>query len=180
MSVRFRCTHCQKPLEVDDPEVGKDVLCYYCRQPVRVPEQSDPALGAPSTPPPIRRSPVLGVIGLVAGLGVVAGFLFILIWGFNQMVPLIRTPEFAAASPARQQELANQKMAEIQSHPIMTRGPWLILGLSLLAIIFSIAGLVKHSGRGAAIAGLVLGGIFLLIQIAALLRALLAAGKPGG
>ncbi len=40
MAIQFRCSHCQKPIEVDDEHAGGEALCPFCRQRVPVPDAS--------------------------------------------------------------------------------------------------------------------------------------------
>jgi DNA-directed RNA polymerase subunit RPC12/RpoP len=173
MAVRFLCTHCQKPLEVDDRDAGKEVVCFYCHQQVRVPRESEPALGlAPGALPPASK--VWGAVGLAASLAMIAGFLIIFFWGVSQLLPLSRTPEYMAAKPALQKKMADARAREVLKHPMITTGRWVILGLALVGVFFSIVGIVRKSGRGAAVAGLIIGGGFIAIQIVMLVKNLAA------
>jgi DNA-directed RNA polymerase subunit RPC12/RpoP len=40
MSIQFRCTSCQQPIEVDDEHAGQHAACPYCRTVITVPAQS--------------------------------------------------------------------------------------------------------------------------------------------
>ena len=44
MAIRFQCSGCDQPIEVDDQWAGRPVACPYCRQTVTAPRESSPDL----------------------------------------------------------------------------------------------------------------------------------------
>ena len=56
MAIRFECSNCQNPIEVDDEFADQQATCPYCRAVVRVPASSTMSIGQPIAARPI--SPV--------------------------------------------------------------------------------------------------------------------------
>jgi hypothetical protein len=172
MPIRFYCPECKKPLEIDDIDAGKLVVCFYCNKNVTAPETSDPSLVNPGVSADAnsitgsdKKSPTPGIVGLVAGLLIILGIIVLLGWLYTQFAPEARTPEFAKMTPAEQKALLNSKAQELKKLPAIG---YTVLAISLVAIIgflSSIIALVKNAGRKFAVPGLIINGAFLLLML---------------
>jgi hypothetical protein len=165
MAIRFFCAQCHAPLEVDDADAGRQVLCYHCRTKNTAPAQSDPALvgdnlvlPAPQALPPAK--PVtLGVLGLIAALALLAGLVVASLWiNTNVRDPLVRNPKFLALPPAKQKEFFNAKMVELReknkAKVVGALVAWVLL--ALVALAFSLVAVATRRGFGYAVTGLVI------------------------
>ncbi len=177
MAIRFCCPSCRKPLEVDAQLAGKDVLCFYCHDKVAVPTESDPSLGTPApdtgvqAPPPVPgNSSVIGYVGLFASFALIAGFFFFMTWGLGKLMPIARTPGFNNLKKEEQMKLVNKRIAEIKKHPVMVQGSRAFFLVNLIALGFSIAGLVSNRGKIPAVFGLIISGLFGLLHIYSVLH----------
>lgn len=174
MAIHFLCEKCQKPLEVDDADANKTVLCYYCRQAITVPAASTANLTQSTdnkeingqTVPLPKRSPVLGILALICGLLIVVLIGGIFAWAMSTTVlPMSRDPEFIKLSQPQQQAMVKDAMVTLSKHPLVRNSSMVLLGISALGTILSVAGLVKNSGRKAAIIGLLVCGAYLGLAI---------------
>jgi hypothetical protein len=175
MAIRFFCEKCQKPLEVDDADANRKVLCYYCQQAITVPEASATELaqgidnkdltGQTALLP--KRSPVFGVLALICGLLIIALIGGIFAWAMSTTIlPMSRDPEFIKLSQAQQQSMVKDAMTSISKQPLVRNSSIVLLVISALGTILSVTGLVKRSGRKAAIIGLLICGAYLGLAIA--------------
>jgi hypothetical protein len=175
MAIRFFCEKCQKPLEVDDADANKKVMCYYCQQAITVPATSaadltqgleNKELNGQVMPLP-KRSPVLGVLALICGLLIIAVIGGVFAWAMSTTIlPMSRNPEFIKLSQSQQQAMVKDAMVTLSKHSIVHNSSIVLLGISALGTILSVVGLVKNSGRKAAIIGLLVCGAYLGLAVA--------------
>ena len=183
MPIRFLCSNCRKALEMDDTDAGREVLCFYCQSRNNVPEQSDPQElleSAPVTQEPIsvRKSPVIGSIGLLSSIAMILSFIFFFSWGLGKgYVPLVRDPHFQTLTLQQQKTLVQQKFKETAKQPIMRFAQYSVLVFFLISLGFSIAGIASNSGKRSAIAGLI---ITLLMVLLVILTTLSTHTRPPG
>jgi len=173
MAIRFRCQACQKSLEVDDPEAGKAVLCFYCHSKITVPDRSDPSLGTPaeSSPPPAgipgptKKPHLIGALGLIFSLCIPIILIVLFGWGLAQLAPYGETPEYKAMTRQQQEKFALEKAREIIKRPFIQRGWWSIVGFTILGFAFSLAGIITRRGTGYAVFGTIFSGISIIVLV---------------
>lgn len=209
MSIQFNCPECNRPIEVDEPDGGQKIACYYCQAVVTAPARSQPisqttVSSTPSadsdvefqhiseltepdrrerpeqpeqpeqiitpTPQPVRRRKTLGLIGLLAALAAIALAIVLVGWMMSNVLPGFDQYQWEQMSPQQQRDLIVEKTEELIQDPplMMSLAALAIVGLPFVAFGFSLAGIVKNSGRGLATAGLILSSLFLLLMFGAI------------
>jgi hypothetical protein len=170
MAIRFCCPSCQKPLEVDTTQAGKEVLCFFCHGRATVPTESDPTLGSPSpegqlpaVPAVPGKSPIVGYVGLTSSLMLIVLFLAILGWGSKQLIPLARDPNFVKLPTEKQKELVQKKVKELMKSPVRVYGIFALMILAVVGAGFSLVGIVQNRGRISSIFGFLISGTFLAL-----------------
>jgi hypothetical protein len=173
MAIRFYCQQCHKPLEVDDTDAGKQVLCFYCQTKVAVPVETDPTLAAARPDTAItKKSTTLGQIGLMASLAAIAVVIVLFVWAFGRIAPVSKTPSFASLPKEQQKELINKEVVKLKKEKTVIYGSVIFFIFALAGVGFSIVGILRNSGRGSAIVGLLIGGFFVMLQLLNILRAM--------
>ncbi len=169
MAVRFYCPECKKPLEVDDADAGKQVLCFYCRTKVAVPVQTDLSLAA-AVPGPVdsgvgisggRKSSGLGVFGLGCSIVAVAAFIIFLAVISPKIIPLTRSAQFQTMSPEQRNEAVMKELQGKGHMRLVAVTSIAFLLLPWIGMICSIAAIITKRGVGAGIAGLIISGLVL-------------------
>ncbi len=156
MAIRFACTSCQRPIEIDDEWASRSVLCPFCRATVTAPSQStigaesaipvarqgDAPLSAPYGPPPI---PTSGNLVAVSALVAIVLAIGLLVAAGMALAP--HTDELQGVMKAAE---TGDKAATLEEWRRVAEGyggkapPWLLhaMVLSLGAMFAWLAGLV--------------------------------------
>jgi hypothetical protein len=202
MAIRFQCPACSQPIEVDDADANHQVVCFYCRAVVTAPAVSHPPmtsgeqkLSSPGRPEfehisegsgqvrdvvrgrPVRRGKVLGMIGFFSALAVLIP-IAVLIHPMSKFVAELEKQGLTQMPQEKQMELIQEKSQHlVKENPQVVIA---ILGIFVLPVIafgFSLAGLLRNSGRSWAVAGLVLSSAILLTFILSMIT-MLSRGLP--
>ncbi|MFA5864128.1 MAG: hypothetical protein WC975_05505 [Phycisphaerae bacterium] len=179
MSIRFLCQNCHKPLEVDDADAGNEALCFFCRSRNTAPQQSDPTLATAQLAPELftssrpAKSPVIGIIGLIASLTMLAVITFTVVWSYkNGYLSAMQTDNYTSLSKTDRQKVINKKMAESAKQPIMQAASLTFIALLIFGLGFSVAGLATRSGKSPALAGLIISLLVVLLLIFSIISTL--------
>lgn len=183
MAVRFYCEKCKKPLEVDDREAGKKVLCFYCKSRTNVPMQSSSDLAEVdvndseiSLTPIIDDQPVkTDNSSLIGKAGFIAGIILILtvfvFYGliFSRVLEVVRADGFKEYPAEKQTQRVSEVVQDcIKSQKMLVLGGASFL-IAIIGSILSISGLLKKGRKIAPAAGLIINGGFLLFVLATVL-----------
>jgi hypothetical protein len=175
MTIRFYCPECKKPLEIDDIDGGKSVICFYCNKSITTPTSSDPALvkaGESSRTPDTgektamsKKSPALGIIGMVAGIIIILGLITLVGWFYAELSSAARTPEFAKMTVAQQKSFFDEKAQEVIKSPITAYAGKAISIVAIIGFLSSVLAIAKKAGRKFAVPGLIINGAVLLLML---------------
>lgn len=173
MAIRFACTACQRPIEIDDEWANRAVLCPYCRQTVTAPAASTiPADGVPptasgyETPPPqapfAAARPAGNLIAVSALVAVVLAVVLMILAG---VVLAPHRPEFKEITEAmesgRSQDLVEAQQRFFERHGGVP--PWLLHAVVLFmgaclawlaALVCGLLALRRTARRGWAVLAL--------------------------
>jgi len=175
MDIRFACSSCQRPIEVDDEWANRSVRCPYCDATVIAPgastlsaesvpplaQPADTLSSAPYGPPPVPTSGNLVAISALVAVMLAVGMLLaagmVLAPHFDELAEVNKAVE---ANDQQGVKDAMQKLLESYGHP----PPWLLhafvlflgAGFAWLAgLVGGLLGLRNRRRRGVAIAALV-------------------------
>ena len=178
MAIRFNCSACKQPIEVDDSDCEKDVMCFYCKAVVKVPGESRLDMAgvgesAIASGQPARKSKMKSVLGLLAGAGSLICFIVILGWLLVAIAPALNEADFDQLDRDQQKELIANKLQEvIRDVPKFAILAFVLAELLAVAgTILSISGMMQKSGVGFAVVGLIISGGIVLFQLFAVFRA---------
>lgn len=182
MAIRFRCSACSQPIEIDDEWASKTVACPYCRKTVTAPDTSTlddlsqipmatPVLGEATTPAPstfastntIPSNPIAVVAMILACCSIamlVAGRVIL-----DRHPDEMREFKEAVTAGASLNEQMSAQTKFFETHPGAERwffpAMMLLIGsglASLIAIVCGIIGLRRLTRRGLALAALLIAG----------------------
>lgn len=175
MAIRFRCSGCEKAIEVDDPFGGGEAICPYCQNVLMVPSASTIAVAAPAggsvPPPPVpadaittdpaaRRARTLANASL--GCGILGAVLFVgfLIAGVVTLLPDLNTAPGQPAPTAEEMRDAIGKNPTAQKlFGLLIVGP-AMCAIGMALALTSISASRRENGR--AIVAIVLCAPFVL------------------
>ncbi len=190
MAIRFRCSACAQPIEIDDEWASKTVACPYCRKTITAPFESTltDLDRVPTATPMVREtsadSPeVASAPAVSAAVGPNRLAVVALILALLSVALLLTAQMVLAAHPAELKELEEamnavatftEKMDAQQNffdtHPEAIS--WMVVSFmgifgsgtaGLAAIVCGVIGVRRIRRRGLAIAALVLSGLVLFL-----------------
>lgn len=176
MAIRFACTSCQRPIEIDDEWANRSVLCPFCRATVTAPSQStigaesampvarqgDVPSAAPFGPPPIPTSGNLIAVSALVAIVLAVGLMFAAGMSMAQ-----HTDELQGVMKAAK---TGDEAATLEAWERVVEGyggntpPWLLHSVILFmggafawlaGLVCGLLGLRKQKRRGLAILALV-------------------------
>ncbi len=185
MAVRFHCEKCNNPLEVDDREAGKVVLCFYCKSRTNVPVESSPDLVAKVDGGDVSLTPIVGgaasessvnrlLIGK-AGLaaGIVLIFIILLFYAlvFLQVLSVVRADGFKSRPSEEQTQLVSETVQKcVKSSQMLMLGGAALL-FAVVGLVLSVIGILQKGKKIAPVAGLIINGGFLIFVVVTVISA---------
>lgn len=172
MAIRFYCTSCNRPIEIDDEWANRTVVCPFCRAAVTAPAESVPDMEraipvAPQADPALAPPVAAPSSNLVAISAFVAVWLAIALFIMAGMVLAPHVDELAALTQAAESG-SHQATMEAMQKLIERHGgppPWLLRATVvfmggvfawLAALVCGLLGLRGRRRRGFAGAALVM------------------------
>ncbi len=198
MAIRFQCSGCSQPIEVDDEWAEKTVACPYCRRTITAPAEStlpDPneipiasptATAESAQPPPASYPPSGPDTNRIAVVALVLACLVLVLLGLGVTVAASHSLEFTQL----QEELEASREGSASQVEVFTKfidahggvpPGWMIamgllelgaMGASIAAIICGVLGLRRAHRRPLAVAALVICGGIIVVFCASLLSSL--------